>query len=284
MIDLIKNDDHFILISLLITVCMQMSFFAIAYTLKFDKVTDLAGTSNFAILALLTLWLGGDLSFPKILASFMVVLWSVRLGTYLFYRILVWGEDKRFDEIRSKFWSFLGFWIYQILWVFILSLPITYFNSLENEFKLEDNYLSYVGLVLFFIGFEIEIWADAAKFKHKQKGENWCTAGPWKYSRHPNYFGNILLWIGIFLFCYSGGVPLWTVVGVLWITFLLFFVSGINLLEDSSNKKYGDNPEYHSYKSQTSIFIPLPNSLYCKIPESIRRTLLLDFRMYNKSQ
>ena len=77
---------------------------------------------------------------------------------------------------------------------------------------------------------------------------------------------------------------MWTVAGVLWITFLLFFVSGINLLEDSSNKKYGDNPEYRDYKNQTSIFIPLPNSLYCKIPESIRRTLLLDFRMYNKSQ
>ncbi len=68
MIDL-RNNDHFILIALLLTVCMQMSFFAIAYTLKFDKVTDLAGTSNFAVLALLTLWFGGDLSFPKMLAN-----------------------------------------------------------------------------------------------------------------------------------------------------------------------------------------------------------------------
>ena len=85
---------------------MQMSFFAIAYTLKFDKVTDLAGTTNFAVLALLTLWLGGEVSFPKMLASFMVVLWAIRLGLYLFYRILVWGEDKRFDEMRSRFWSF----------------------------------------------------------------------------------------------------------------------------------------------------------------------------------
>jgi hypothetical protein len=69
MIDLIRNNDHFILIALLLTVCMQMSFFAIAYTLKFDKVTDFAGTSNFAVLALLTLWFGGDLSFPKMLAN-----------------------------------------------------------------------------------------------------------------------------------------------------------------------------------------------------------------------
>ena len=69
MIDLIRNDDHFILTALLLTVCMQMSFFAIAYTLKFDKVTDLAGTSNFAVLALLTLWFGGDLSSTKMLAN-----------------------------------------------------------------------------------------------------------------------------------------------------------------------------------------------------------------------
>ena len=279
MIDLIRNNDHFILIALLLTVCMQMSFFAIAYTLKFDKGTDLAGTSNFAVLALLTLWLGGDLSFPKMLASFMVVLWAVRLGLYLFYRILVWGEDKRFDEMRSRFWNFLGFWIFQILWVFLLSLPVTYFNSLDDDFELGN--LAYVGLGAFFVGFEIEIWADYTKFDHKQNGEKWCTAGPWKMSRHPNYFGNILLWFGIFLFCYSGGVPLWTIVGPLWVSFLLLFVSGVPLLEASADKKYSDDSEYLKYKNGTSVLIPIPSSLYSKIPRRIQKTLLLDFSLYN---
>ena len=119
MVKLIENDEHFILISLLITVCMQMSFFAIAYTLQIDKVTDFAGAANFLLLAIITLWLGEDFSLPKILGSLMVVVWSLRLGIYLSYRILIWGEDNRFDEMRSKFWSFLGFWIYQILWVFL---------------------------------------------------------------------------------------------------------------------------------------------------------------------
>ena len=125
MVNIIGNDEHFILISLLITVCMQMSFFAIAYTLQIDKVTDFAGTSNFLILAVLTLWLGGDFSFPKIIGTLMVALWSIRLGFYLSYRIVVWGEDHRFDEMRSKFWSFFGFWVLQILWVFLTSLPVT---------------------------------------------------------------------------------------------------------------------------------------------------------------
>lgn len=281
MVDLIENDEHFILIALFFTVCMQLSFFAVAYMLRFDKVTDLAGTSNFIVLALLTLWLGGDLSFPKILATLMVVLWSIRLAWYLFYRILIWGEDKRFDEIRKGFRSFLGFWIFQILWVFLLSLPVTYFNSLEDNLELEVVSLAYVGLGAFFVGFGIEAWADYTKFNHKRNGEKWCETGLWKYSRHPNYFGNILLWTGIFLFCYSGGVPLWTMMGLLWITFLLLFVSGINLLESSADRKYGDDLEYHRYKSGTSVLIPMPSLLYTKIPESIQKTLLLDFNLYN---
>ena len=125
MTELIEYENNLILISLLITVCMQLCFFAIAYTLKIDKVTDFAGTSNFIVLAAFTLWLGNDFSLPKILATLMVCLWGFRLGGYLFYRILIWGEDHRFDKMRERFWSFLGFWIMQILWVFLLSLPVT---------------------------------------------------------------------------------------------------------------------------------------------------------------
>lgn len=259
-----------------------MSFFFIAYTLKFDKVTDLAGTGNFAVLALVSLWLGGDLSYPKIIASLMVIIWSIRLGWYLFSRILEWGEDNRFDHIRIKFWSFFGFWLMQILWVFTLSLPVIYFNSLEiNTDFIENNTLALVGIFLFLIGFVIEGWADHTKYQHKKISEKWCEMGLWKLSRHPNYFGNILLWIGIFLFCYSGGVPSWTIIGLLWVCFLLLFVSGIPILEKSSNKKYRENDAYLNYKNKTSILIPMPSSLYLKIPESIKKSLLMDFKMYD---
>ena len=256
MINLIENDEHFILVSLLITVCMQLSFFAIAYGLQIDKVTDFAGTSNFLILAIFTLWLSADFSFPKIIGSLMVALWSIRLGFYLSYRIIVWGEDHRFDEMRAKFWSFFGFWFLQILWVFLTSLPLTYFNSLNADIGLDS--LAYFGIGMFAIGFVIEAWADYNKFNHKLKGEKWCDNGLWKYSRHPNYFGNIMLWFGIFIFCYNYEVPLWTIIGPLWTAFLLLFVSGIPFLEASADKKYGDDPEYIKYKKETSILILLP--------------------------
>mgnify|MGYP000414795612 CR=1 FL=1 len=111
MTELIEYKSNLILVSLLITVCMQLCFFAIAYTLKMDKVTDFAGTSNFLVLAAFTLWLGNDFSLPKLLATLMVCLWGFRLGGYLFYRILIWGEDHRFDEMREAFWSFLRRWL-----------------------------------------------------------------------------------------------------------------------------------------------------------------------------
>ena len=258
MVKFIENDEHFILVSLLITVCMQLSFFAIAYGLQIDKVTDFAGTANFLLLAIVTLWFSEDFSFPKIIASLMVILWSLRLGAYLSYRILMWGEDNRFDVMRSKFWSFLGFWVMQILWVFLTCLPVIYFNSLDSPDEL--NTLATIGVSMFLIGLIIEAWSDYSKFNHKLNGEKWCTAGLWKYSRHPNYFGNILLWFGIFVFCYGYDVPLWTIIGPLWTTFLLLFVSGIPLLEASADKKYGDDSEYLQYKSNTSILIPWFNS------------------------
>lgn len=185
----------------------------------------------------------------------MVILWSLRLGIYLSYRIGAWGKDNRFDEIRTKFWSFLGFWVLQILWVFLTSLPVIYFNSLENrEYDLVP--MSYLGIGMFAIGFIIEAWADYTKFNHKLHGKKWCNTGLWKYSRHPNYFGNILLWFGVFIFCYTYGVPLWTIIGPLWTTFLLLFVSGIPFLEASADKKYGEDAEYLKYKAETAILIP----------------------------
>ena len=107
------------MLTFLITVLMQLSFFTIAYIRQIDKLTDLAGSANFVILATATLYLGESYTLERAVASLMVIVWGLRLGSYLFYRILVWGEDRRFDHIRQDFRKFLGFWALQIMWVWL---------------------------------------------------------------------------------------------------------------------------------------------------------------------
>ena len=121
---------------------------------------------------------------------------------------------------------------------------LEYRIHLDNANKFQHTALTYVAS------------GDYTKFNHKLHGGKWCTDGLWKYSRHPNYFGNILLWFGIFIFCYAYDVPLWTIIGPLWTTFLLVFVSGLPFLEASADKKYGDDSEYLRYKAETSILVP----------------------------
>jgi len=120
-----------------------------------------------------------------------------------------------------------------------------------------------VGFLLFVAGLLIETFSDAQKFRFKRKPENrnrWIQSGLWRYSRHPNYFGEILLWWGLFLVILPGltGWQWLTVFGPISITILLLFISGIPLLEKSGDEKYGDNPEYQAYKNSTSLLIPLP--------------------------
>lgn len=96
---------------------------------SFDQVTDFAGGTNFVFIALLTYGLHGTYNTRQSLLTFAVVLWGLRLSGYLFYRILKIGEDKRFDETRNNCLKFLGFWIYQMMWVWCVSLPVTYVNG-----------------------------------------------------------------------------------------------------------------------------------------------------------
>lgn len=188
-------------------------------------------------------------NFRQIIVTALILLWGARLTGYLFYRIIKIGEDKRFDELRANPIKFLGFWILQILWVWIVSLPVLFTNSptaprpLNEDISLRDITL-FVGGVLF-VGFLLfEAISDQIKFNFRNKPENkgkWCAVGPWKYSRHPNYFGEILLWWSVFLMSTSileGGK--WAaVLGPIFITFLLLCVSGIPLLERKSDMRYG---------------------------------------------
>lgn len=185
----------------------------------------------------------------QIIITVLVVLWGVRLAGYLLYRIIKIGEDKRFDETRRNPIKFLAFWILQIIWVWVVSLPVLFVNSPTaprprySEVSLRDITVV-VGAVLFLAFLILEAVSDQIKFNFRRNPKNkgkWCDVGPWRVSRHPNYFGEIGVWWSVFLI--SASVlegPKWAaVVSPIFITVLLVFATGIPLLELSSNKRYG---------------------------------------------
>ena len=105
-------DNYYLAITFLITVAYQLFFFAIAFSFKFDKLTDFAGGTNFIVLAIITLAFSGNRGEPRnIVISLLIMVWGARLSGFLLFRILKTGKDDRFDDKRDKFWSFLGFWV-----------------------------------------------------------------------------------------------------------------------------------------------------------------------------
>lgn len=278
-------DANYLAITAIVTILYQFSFFIIASTFKFDKVTDFAGSTNFVVLALLTAILHGSWYFRQIVLTLFVVIWGLRLGVFLLLRILQWGEDRRFDDKRSNLLRFAIFWVLQAVWVWTVSLPVTIVNA--SGINPSVHPADIVGWLLWALGFIAEAAADQQKLTFKSSPANsgrWCDAGIWKWSRHPNYFGEILLWWGIFIAAtpvLRGGQ--WAVIaGPVFITLLLLFLSGIPMLEESADKRFGSNAGYRRYKNQTSPLVPLPPSIYGILPGWFKRVFLFEFPLYSK--
>ena len=249
-----------ILTSFAVALVVNAAFFAIAAARKTDVVTDLSYSLSFAILAV-ALPFTGAREAVQLTASLLVVVWAIRLGGYLFRRILRTKVDHRFDEMRDDPLRFARFWLLQALSVAVIMLPVTYL--LDDDDPPGFGAWAVAGVAVWLAGLAIETVADAQKSAFKAKDENrgrFISSGLWRYSRHPNYFGEILVWWGLFAYA----VPFlhgwaWTVViGPVFITLLLLFVSGIPLLERSADEKHGDDPAYREYKRRTSILVPLP--------------------------
>ena len=249
-----------ILLSFLISLAVNAAFFAVAAIRRTDVVTDLSYSLSFALLAIVLPFLGaGD---PvQLTASLLVLVWAVRLGGYLFRRIRRIKVDHRFDEMRDKPLRFARFWLLQAMSVAVIMLPVSYLLGRDEApgFGL----WALAGAAIWLIGLASEAVADAQKSAFKAKDENrgrFITSGLWRYSRHPNYFGEMLVWWGLFVFTvpFLDGAAFAVVIGPVFITLLLLFVSGIPLLERSAEAKYGHDPSYREYRRRTSILVPLP--------------------------
>lgn len=263
----------------------QFTFFVLAATLKIDKVTDFAGVFNFVVLAVTTFYLNGTLYLRQIVLTCLVVTWGLRLSIFLLLRILEWGEDKRMDDRRGHVARFAVFWTVQGIWVWTVSLPVTVVNGIVTR-NPEIQMTDMLGWTMWGIGFIIEAIGDQQKLRFKRNpasAHRWCDVGVWKWTRHPNYFGEILLWNGIFVSTTSvlEGGQWGAIASPIFITLLLLFVSGIPLLEVSADEKHGGNPEYRAYKNRTSPLIPLPPALYGSLPKFLKAMFLFEFPLYN---
>lgn len=241
---------------------IQLVMFIPAYFFRTDKLTDLSYGLTFIILALIAL-LSNSASFTKILLFAMILAWGLRLVIYLFIRIRKIKKDSRFDKIRTNFIKFLGFWVLQGITVWVVMLASLLFFYSEN---VSFSVLSLVGFLTWAYGILIEGIADHQKFTFKNNPVNrgsWIQTGLWKYSRHPNYFGEMLCWSGIFIYAIpalsASVINIFIgLVSPLFIIFMLRFVSGVPKLEKIDDEKYRGNPEYKIYKKRTSMIILWP--------------------------
>ena len=247
-----------ILVSFVVALAVNAAFFAIAATRRTDVVTDLSYSLSFAVLAIVP-FLGAHEPI-QLAASLLVLVWAARLGVYLFRRILRIKVDHRFDGMRDNPLRFARFWLLQAISVAVIMLPVSYL--LGRDTAPGFGLWALAGATIWAVGLVIETAADAQKSAFKARDENrgrFISSGLWRYSRHPNYFGEMLVWWG----CSSSRCPSsteqpWGRDRPLFITLLLLFVSGIPLVERSADEKYGDDPAYREYKRATSILVPRP--------------------------
>ena len=254
----------------IIVICMLFSFFVHwiafipSYFLKTEKYYDISGTLAYVFVTITALLLtksesGGILNIRSIVTIALVLIWAFRLGIFLFLRVLKVGEDRRFREVKQKFSRFLVWWSMSALWVFLTT--VNALVMIINNVPYYDDYYFFFGILIWVVGFTFEVVADEQKRKFrliKSNKNEFISSGLWRISRHPNYFGEILLWVGMAIIAFPTleGWQNVSLISPVFIYFLLTKISGVNLLESFADDKWGSDEEYQDYKRNTSVLVP----------------------------
>jgi steroid 5-alpha reductase family enzyme len=238
---------------------MQWIAFIPAYLFQTEKFFDLMGGITYISVIIIAVVFGNAMDIRTILLATLVVIWAIRLGTFLFRRIQKAGKDDRFDEIKPSFIRFLNVWTIQALWVtFTMAAALV---AITTTARKEVDLFTIVGFLVWAVGFTIEVVADAQKSRFSANPDNkgkFIQAGLWSRSRHPNYFGEIMIWIGVAVIA-SPVFQGWqwiALISPVFVTFLLTRVSGVPLLEKKADKNWGGREDYESYKKKTPVLIP----------------------------
>ena len=231
-----------------------------------ERFYDLTGGLTYLTVVGFSLWAGSQSEPPslrELIVSLLVVIWSLRLSSFLYLRIHRTGKDGRFDQLKPSPIRFLVPWTLQGLWVFLTMIVVIVINSQADSAPALGIWDG-IGLSLWILGFGIEAIADNQKTVFNTEPENkgkWIDSGLWSYSRHPNYLGEILLWTGIAFFgisCFTGLERVaW--ISPIFIYLLLTKISGTPILDKRALEKWGDDPEYQKYRDNTPTLIPRLN-------------------------
>ena len=224
---------------------------------KTEKFFDLTGSLSYISVISYILYSkvqDFESGFGEVIVSLAIIIWSARLGTFLFLRIKKAGEDKRFRELKKSWSKFLVAWSTSGMWVTICSACAM--TAIASENIIELNIIFFIGLFMFVFGFSIEIIADYQKTKFRSISANkdkFISSGLWSKSRHPNYVGEIILWLGISVMSFSNleGLQYITLISPIFTYWLLVYISGVSILEKSGQEKWGHLKEYQDYIKKT---------------------------------
>jgi len=230
-----------------------------AYLKQTEKFYDIIGSFTYITVITLALLLSPAIDARAFLVWALVVTWAIRLGSFLFRRIQKAGKDDRFDEIKPSWILFLNAWTIQALWVTFTACAALVVITTTTRKGLD--LFALIGFLVWVCGFAIEVMADAQKSRFKADPGNrgkFIQSGLWSRSRHPNYFGEIVLWTGLMIIALPvlQGWQWVALVSPLFVILLLTRVSGVPLLEKKADQAWGGQPEYEAYKKQTPVLIP----------------------------
>tara|TARA_B110000459_G_scaffold199949_1_gene247502 strand:- start:545 stop:1399 length:855 start_codon:yes stop_codon:yes gene_type:complete len=246
-----------VVLAVLLAFFVQWTFFIPAYIFQTEKFYDLVGSITYLSVVLFTLYRSTVMPIESLVVVACVVVWAVRLGSFLFLRIKKDGEDKRFRSIKPSFTRFFMTWTLQGTWVSMCLLCVL--TAISSNTGVGSGFTFWLGLFLFIVGFAVEVVADIQKSNFRKLLSNkdkFITSGLWGRSRHPNYLGELVLWIGIAVMSIAslGGLQYLTLISPLFVYVLLMYISGVRMLEESGEKKWGHLDEYKKHIQDTPKF------------------------------
>ncbi len=238
---------------------VQWLVFIPSFWFQTEKFFDLTGGITYISVTLLAVLTSPAVDGRSLLLAGLVVIWAMRLGSFLFRRIQKAGKDDRFDELKPSFFRFLNVWTIQGLWVTFTAAAALV--AITTSVRKELDVFALVGFLVWAFGFAFEVIADSQKSQFSANPANkgkFIQTGLWSRSRHPNYFGEIVLWLGIAIIAIPvlQGWQWVAMISPLFVTLLLTRVSGVPLLEKKADSKWGGQEDYEAYKKNTPVLIP----------------------------